>query len=81
MARIVPMPPFDAEFFGGRDALDVPAGTIFELVRALDAIGPGFAAKAETRIAFAVDGALVTDWSLPLTAESEVLLVPRLAGG
>ena len=81
MARIVPLAPFDTEFFAGQETLDVPAGTIFELVRALDAIGPGFAQKAETRIAFAVDGALVTDWSSPLTAESEVLLVPRLAGG
>jgi len=75
------MPPFDTEFFAGRDALDIPAGTVFALVRALDAIGPGFAAKAESRVAFAVDGLLVTDWSTPLTAQSEVLLVPRVAGG
>jgi len=81
MARVVPMPPFAAEYFGGREVLDVPAATIFDLVRALDAIGPGFAGRAETRVAFAVDGVLIADWSSPLTEESEVLLVPRIAGG
>lgn len=75
------MPPVAAEYFGGREAFDLPAATIFDLLRALDAITPGFAGKAELRIAFAVDGTLITDWSSPLPEQAEVLLVPRVAGG
>lgn len=75
------MPPFGAEFFGGRDELEVSAGNVFELVRLLDAIGPGFAEIAGIRIALAVDGILASDWSMPLSDSSEVLVVPRIAGG
>jgi hypothetical protein len=36
--RIVVMPPFDREFFGGRDRLELDAPTLFALVGKLDAL-------------------------------------------
>ena len=75
------MAPLSAEFFAGRASHDVEAGTLFELVRALDELSPRFGEEAETRAAFAIDGVLTSDWSTPLSAASEVLVVPRIAGG
>jgi molybdopterin converting factor small subunit len=81
LARIIAMPPFAAEFFGGQAEWDVPAGNIFELIRELDARAPGFAASADSRLTVAVDGVVTNDWSTRLSDGSEVLLVPRIAGG
>jgi molybdopterin converting factor small subunit len=75
------MPPFGAEAFGGKDVLDVAAGNIFDLVRALDRLSPGFGESAEVRLAFAVDGTITSDWGAPLNAASEVIVVPRVGGG
>jgi len=75
------MPPFENEFFGGRDRLEVEAGNLFEAVRELGKLGPGFAEVAEVRAALAVDGVVTQDWSTPLTDGSEVILLPRVGGG
>lgn len=81
MARVVVMPPFENEFFGGRDRLEVDAANLFAAVRELDKLGPGFAEVAQVRATLAVDGVVVPDWSTPLTPESEVILLPRVGGG
>ncbi len=81
MAKVILTPPFTAEFFGGRDELEVAADTVFALVRALDAIAPGFAAAADNRAAIAVNGVAITAWDTPLNPASEVLFVVRIAGG
>ncbi len=81
MARIVLTPSLCAEFLGAQEELTVEAGNIFELVRQLDAMSPGFGDFIGTRVAIAVDGVLTSDWSTPLSPASEVLLVPRIAGG
>ncbi len=75
------MPPFDREFFGGSDRLELEADSLFALVGKLDAIAPGFAAAAESRAAFAVDGVFATVWSASLAGAGEVILLPRVAGG
>ena len=75
------MPPFDREFFGGRDRLDLTADTLFGLVGKLDELAPGFAERAHVRAAFAIDGVYTPDWSRSLTEASEVVLLPRVAGG
>lgn len=75
------MPPFDREFFGGRDRLDVEADTLFALVGKLDEIAPGFAEVADSRAAFAVDGVYTPVWSVALADAREVILLPRVAGG
>lgn len=75
------MPPFDKEFFGGRDRLDLEAGNLFGLVRKLDEVGPGFASKADMAATFAIDGVVAPDWSASLADASEVILLPRVSGG
>jgi sulfur-carrier protein len=79
--RIVVMPPFDREFFGGKDRLELTAPTLLALVARLDALAPGFADEAEGRAAFAVDGAYAPDWTRSLTDAAEVILLPRVSGG
>ena len=81
LARVQPLAPFAGQFFGGAQELDVAAGNLFALVEALDAIGPGFGEDAALRAAFAVDGVMQTDWSVPLSADAQVMVFPRVAGG
>ena len=81
MARVVPTAPFDSQFFGGETEITLPAADLFELVRRLDARAPGFADAVEERGLLAVDGRAVADWSAPLPADAEVLVIPRIAGG
>lgn len=75
------MPPFDNEFFGGRDRLDLEAGNLFGMVRELNALAPGFGDVAGVRAQFAIDGVVVPDWSTPLAGANEVILLPRVGGG
>jgi len=81
MVRVIPTSPFDSQFFAGAAEIAVPARDLFELVRLLDARAPGFADAVEERGLLAVDGRAVADWSAPLAADAEVLVVPRIAGG
>jgi len=81
MARVIPTAPFDSRFFGGVGELAVAATDLFALVRALEAQAPGFTAAVEEGGLFAVDGVAADDWSQPLAADAEVLIVPRIAGG
>jgi len=68
-------------FLRGQEDWDVAAGSVFQLVQAIEQIHPGFADAADQRVLVAVDGELVTDWSQPLHAASQVLFVPRVGGG
>lgn len=81
MARVVATSPFGQEFFGGKDEFEVDAANVFALVNALDRLSPGFADAAGVRVAIAVDGVVVSDWSTALSASSEAMLLPRVAGG
>ena len=47
--RIVVLPPFDREFFGGADRLSIDAASIYDLIDQLDALAPGFADQAPAR--------------------------------
>lgn len=81
MARVVLPPTLAAELFGGRHELQVPGATLFAVIHALEAHGPGFEDRAGNSVAIAVDGVLADDWSTPVGPDSEVLVVPRVAGG
>lgn len=81
LVRVTIMSPLASEFFEGADSIEVEAGNVFDLVRALDRRNPGFADVADVRVAFAVDEVLTTDWATPLSSSSAVLLVPRVGGG
>lgn len=81
MLTIRPLEPFAAQFFGDSGQLELSAGNLFAVVAALEDIAPGFAEAAELKVAFAVDGAVWSDWSAPLPQSGEVVLFPRVAGG
>ena len=81
MAKVLLPRQLAVELFGGREELDVAATTLFGLIHALEALGPGFEARAGHTVAIAVDGVMVDDWSTPVRADSEVHVVMRVAGG
>lgn len=79
--KVILIEPFPGRYFAGRDAFELDAPDLFALVRALDAIGPGFGEVAAEDAAIAVDGVMRADWSASLAEAQEVLIVPRIAGG
>jgi len=81
LPRVSLLSPFDQQFFAGRTEIECEAANLFALVRALDAIAPGFGKAAESRSSFVVNGMAVSDWTLPLAPDSEVIVVPRISGG
>lgn len=67
---------------GGAEQLDIAAPTLRALLAALDERHPGLADEIEARMSIAIDGEIqhgVLD--APLAADSEVVLIPRIAGG
>ncbi|HKX79111.1 MAG TPA: hypothetical protein VJM34_11395 [Novosphingobium sp.] len=81
MVDVVLMPPFDRELGGGDDRLELEAASLFALVAELDRRSPGFAQAAGLRATLAVDGMVTGDWSQSLSGASEVIVMPRIAGG
>ncbi len=79
--RVIVMPPFDREFFGGTDRFEITGRTLFGVVNRLEELGPGFADLADVRAAFAVDGVVQADWSVPLEGVQEVVVMQKVAGG
>jgi molybdopterin converting factor small subunit len=81
LARVILLPPFAGEFFGGCGEMEVDAGSLFALVRVLGAQAPGFAEAVEVSAAIAINGQAIGDWTTALSAEDEVMFVPKVAGG
>jgi molybdopterin converting factor small subunit len=81
MPRVLLAAPFDRDWFGGKGELAVEAKNLFALARALDALAPGFGAVIDGKVSVVVNGFAASDWSVPLGATDEVLLVPKIAGG
>ena len=81
MPRVTLSAPFDRDWFGGTGVLLVEAKNLFALARALDAMAPGFGAVIDGKVSVAVNGVAASDWSAPLGAEDEVLLLAKIAGG
>jgi molybdopterin converting factor small subunit len=75
----------DADFrarAGGLGELDIPAADVHALIAALDARFPGLGDHVRRRMAIAVDGVIYQDpGPIPLLADSEVVLIPRIGGG
>jgi molybdopterin converting factor small subunit len=81
LAKVVVTAALRGEVPLGAGELQIDAADVFDLVRRLDATHPGLGETIATRVSIAVDGVLVSDWSTPLSADSEVMLVPHIAGG
>ncbi len=71
------------DFTGGRGAFDVEADNIRRLINEMERLYPGLGAHVEENMAVAIDGAIYQDsyGGHLIGANSEVVLIPKIAGG
>ena len=69
-------------FTGGVAAFDVEADTVRRMIGVLDTRFPGLGDHIRRKLAIAVDGDIHQDaGEVPLSATSEVVLIPKIGGG
>ena len=69
-------------FTGGKTELEVDATTFRRLVLELEAKFPGLGKQVEDSMAVAIDGEIFQDaYGAELRPESEIVLIPKIAGG
>ncbi len=69
-------------FTNGRTELEVAATNFRRLVRELDERFPGLGTQVEEGMAIAIDGEIFQDaYSASFGPDSEVVLIPKIAGG
>ena len=69
-------------FTGGQSELEVAATTFRRLVLELEERFPGLGKQVEEGMAVAIDGEIFQDaYSAQLRPESEIVLIPKIAGG
>jgi molybdopterin converting factor small subunit len=67
---------------GGEAQIEVEAGDVRQLLRALGERYPALAPHLESGYAVAIDGEIFQDaWFAPIRDDSEVHLVPAIRGG
>jgi hypothetical protein len=70
------------KFTHGESVLEVEANTFRRLVLELDRRFPGLGHQVEEGMAIAIDGEIYQDaYAARFTQESEVWLIPKIAGG
>jgi sulfur-carrier protein len=70
------------KYTGGLTELEVKADTFGRLILELDQRFPGLGQQIEESMAIAIDGQIYQDaYHAPLTAESEIWLIPKIGGG
>ncbi|MEM1047023.1 MAG: MoaD/ThiS family protein [Pseudomonadota bacterium] len=66
----------------GAEAVEVEARTTRELLDRLAEAYPGLKPQIERGVSVAIDGEIYRDaWFTPIRADSEVILMPYMAGG
>ncbi len=81
MARVV-LTSNLGKFTGGETELDLDASDVRQLIRLLGERYPKLRPHLEESLAVAIDGQLYQDaWFEPIAPDSEVHLLPRIAGG
>lgn len=69
-------------FVGDVTELDLDVDTVRALIKELDRRFPGFGEQIEESMAVAIDGVIMQDTLLePIQPDSEVYLIPKIAGG
>jgi molybdopterin synthase sulfur carrier subunit len=69
-------------FTGGRTELEVAATNFRRLVLELEQRYPGLGKQVEDSMAVAIDGEIYQDaYAAQLKPESEIYLIPKIAGG
>lgn len=82
MPRVILAGSASRRFTGGQTEIEVEADTVRRLILELDRRFPGLGRQVEESMAIAIDGEIYQDAYLaPLRAESEICLIPRIAGG
>ncbi len=82
MARVRTIAQSVRNLAGGRDRFDIEAPTLRALIDELERRHPGLGEHVRETMMIAVDGEMHhQDWNMPLRADSEVVLVPLIAGG
>ena len=66
----------------GEARVELPAGSVRAVVRALDERHPGFAERLGEEFAVAVDGEIIHDpWLEPVPPGAELHFLPAISGG
>lgn len=79
---MVEIPTSLREHCRGEARVELPAGSVRAVVRALDARHPGFAERLGDDFAVAVDGEIIHDpWLEPVPAGAELHFLPAISGG
>lgn len=82
MARVIISSQMCRPFVGDATELEIDAENIRGLIKALDARYPGLGREVEESMAVAIDGVICQDTYLePIRPDSEVCLIPKIAGG
>jgi molybdopterin converting factor small subunit len=82
MARVILTGEAGRQFAGGTTEVQVEADTIRRLLIELDRRFPGLGKQIEEGMALAIDGEIYQDaYFVPLRPDSEIYLIPRIAGG
>jgi sulfur-carrier protein len=82
MPRVVISGTSCQRFTGGRTELEVEATNFRRLVLELERRFPGLGKQVEESMAVAIDGEIYQDaYAAPLKPESEIYLIPKIAGG
>lgn len=82
MNCLVEIPSALLEHCGGELHVQVAAGSVRAVVRALDERFPGFRERLGEDFAVAIDGELIHDpWLEPVPAGSELHFLPAISGG
>jgi molybdopterin converting factor small subunit len=82
MARVSAVAQSVRQLTGGLDHFEVEAASVRELLAALEQRFPGLGRLASTEMAIAIDGDIHHDaLGEALAPDSEVVLIPRIAGG
>ncbi len=69
-------------FAGGQSEIELDAGDVRQLFRALGERFPALKPHLESGLAVAIDGQIYQDaWLEPIPPEAEVHLLPQIAGG
>ena len=82
MPRVVLMGMASRRFAGGLSEFDVEADTFRRLITELEARYPGLGKQVEDGMAIAIDGTIYQDaYGARIGPDSEVVLIPKIAGG
>ena len=84
MAEVVSVELFGSlrRHVGGKDKVKVEAANIRDVLKGLGDRYPGLAPQLKRGVSVSIDGKIYTEAMFqPVTAQNEVVLLPRIAGG